>query len=109
MNSPSLFTKQRYVENVAAADTDEELLAAPGAGKRIVVLGYEISAAGVGNIWLESSTTTQITCRHETVAGTNIIVRDAYIPCAVNESLTFTSVGAGISTHSLAITYQVEG
>ena len=105
----NIFTEVSYAENAAAAVTDNELIDAPGAGKRIVVLGYEITAAGVGNAWLESSTTTQISARHEFVAGTNVVVHDVYIPCAANESLTWTSVGAGISTHSIRVSYQVEG
>lgn len=95
--------------NAAAASTDQTLVAAPGAGRHIVIDTFYVTSAGTGQVFFESSTTTQVGPRMELAAGVAHRATDVRIKCAANEALTWTSVGAGIGTHSIFVNYHIEG
>lgn len=91
----------------AAAQTDVELVPAPGSGKQIVVYHVLVSSSVAGAHTLESGTTAR---RWEAYLAANDTVSDSgggveLFRCADNASLTTTNVGAG--SHFTQVTYSV--
>ena len=100
-------SRQMVQDYVETAVTDRELIAAPGAGERIVVYLLHISSDTREQLDFESSTDTLLW--RSFVAADTIEDAGGYWPvfqCAENESLTFTLDQIG--KVAIAITYQIE-
>ena len=84
--------------SVAAAQTDTVMVAAPGAGKKVVVQQIFVSSDTAQKVMLESSIATEIWAQYVGANGGAVVPYSSprgWAECALNESLTFTSAAAG--------------
>lgn len=91
-----------------AAQTDVSLVAAPGAGKQIVVTHVLVSAAAAGTFTLESGTTNRVWEAY--LPANDTVVDDGagqvLFRCADNAALTVTT-SAAASGRFTQVTYDV--
>lgn len=87
--------------------TDLELVAAPGANKKIVIDNLVISASANASAFLESGTSTVIFPTVYIAANDPFVLQDVKIVCAANEALTFTATITG--NISVWVEYHIEG
>ena len=67
-----------------------EVVAAPGAGKSIVVLGVKLMGEGDCKATLKSGSTALTAERIKDVGGSALFFRDSGMACAPNEALNIT-------------------
>lgn len=99
------FTHQS--RNYVAPQVDDVLVAAPGAGKRIVAVYLEFSTESAGKFWMESDGATQLGSEKYFSANSGAIFDQVLYRCGDNEALTFSSTIAG--NHSLGLYYTTLG
>ncbi|MFQ5524362.1 MAG: hypothetical protein ACE5F5_12450 [Acidimicrobiia bacterium] len=103
------------VSDFGAAQTDTELIAAPGAGKQIEILAWKFSSDIAQTLTLEQGTATLLDKQYVAANGGQIARMGYPIPHSVpaiagvkladNTSLTFTSSGAG--NVSVGVLYRI--
>lgn len=92
--------------NTGDATTDNELVAAPGAGYKVVVRKYDISSDTDATVTFESGGSTVVSGQHVGARGGKVAPADGHpwFECAENESLTITtSAGAAMVTIGYSI------
>lgn len=85
-----------WVAIANATGNDSVVLAAPGAGKRIVVLAYVLTLDAAGEFMFESSTGTALTGWIEVAADSVVGLSHSggVLACAANQSLTISTTAA---------------
>lgn len=96
-----------YRKTIASSAASIDLIAAPGTGKRINILGLSLEAAGVTTITLNSGSTEQARNIFKTndPAWVLPISPDAWIECAANEKFNIGNSGpvqlAGVVVYTI--------
>lgn len=104
-----LATQKILRATIASADASVEAIAAPGAGKRINVIGLSLSASAAGTVTLLSAATEKgrNTYKEADPAWVLPISPDAWVECAANEA--FNLGNAATLTLAGVVVYFIAG
>lgn len=100
--SPGHLVQHAAITNIT---TKTAIVAAPGAGKRVVVVGYMLTLDGAGEyIW--ESATTALSGNVEVSADTPVGMSSVYgvLECGTNEALNLTATAAANGHVSYIVT-----